>query len=147
MHCCATDPVDRSSWCERCVNADGIKSCTRKAVRTMAGKLPGLPCRHNEWEPRPYLIKTRHASIVVGSSLIHIDGCQLWNTADPHNRLSFHGLCYNPATEVAQNVAEASYELQAKLRGVPVQGSPFRQPRRLAADGVQGKEEKSLKRG
>lgn len=141
------DPGDRSSWCEQCVNADRIKSCTRKAARTMAGKLPGLPCRHNEWEPRPYLIKTRHAGIVVGSSLIHTNGCQLWNTADPHNRLSFHRLHYNLLTEVAQNTAEASNKLWAKLCSVPLKASPSRQARRMAADSIQGKGEKSLKRG
>lgn len=141
------DPGDRSSWCEQCVNADGIKSCTRKAARTMAGKLPRLPCRHNEWEPRPYLIKTRRAGIVVGSSLIHTNGCQLWNTADPYNRLSFHRLHYNLLTEVAQNTAEASNKLRAKLCSVPLKASPSRQARKLAADSIQGKGEKSLKRG
>lgn len=113
----------------------------------MAGKLPGLPRRHNEWEPRPYLIKTRRAGILVGSFLIHTNGCQLRNTADPRNQLSFHGLHYNAATEVAQNMAEASYKLRAKLRGAPPQASPSRQARRLAADAVQGKEEEHLERG
>jgi len=60
-----------------------MKNCIRKTVRTMAGKLLRFPCRYSEWEPRPYLIKTRRASIVLGSSLLPTDGSQPGNTADP----------------------------------------------------------------
>lgn len=79
----AADPGDRGSWCEQGVNADWMKNCIRKTAGTMAGKLLRLPCRSSEWEPRPYLIKTSCASIVLGSSLIHTNRCQPWNAADP----------------------------------------------------------------
>jgi len=44
-------------------------------------------------------------------------------------------------------VAEASCEFRAKSHRVDLQALPSRQARRLAADAVQGKEEKPLERG